>query len=216
MKRSAIIFFAYLAFVLNVSAQQPLNEKMQQAYDACWAMRTAIATGNTAALKSANEDFKKCHLRPFASLRQQESDIISLDGHFVWDDAFADSLIEGRDVRKWAQRYAERGVHRGASGSRGGAIVIKSSAVKGNGKAKFTFVSHDHQEIAVIAEPHGNVTLRVFCKKTNKWHNDDEDVKRGRESRTQIFDIPEGVKETVELEVINCGDKDISFVVISN
>ena len=214
MKRSTIILFASMLLVLNVSAQ--LNEEMQQVFDACWTMRTAISAGNTASLKSANEDFKKCNIRQFSSLRPQESDIISLDGHFVWDEAFADSLIEGRDVRKFAQRYAERGTHRGTAGIRGGAICIKSCAVKGKGKARFTFVSHDHQELAVIAEPQGNITLRVFCKNTNKWHNDDIDVKRGRESRVQIFDIPENVKETVELEVINCCDKDISFVVISN
>lgn len=216
MERRTIIVLLFIAIASHVLAQQQLSESMQKAYDACWALRTAISTGNTASLKSANEDLKKCKVRSFSSLHPQASDTISLNGHFVWDEAFVDSLIAGRDVRKFAQRYAESRSYRGASGSRGGTVYLKSCAVKGKGTARFSFVSENHQELVVIAEPHGSVTLRIFCKKTKKWHNDDQDVKRGRAARQHVFDFPKGVKDTLEVEVINCGKKDISFVVISN
>ena len=216
MERRTFITLLFIAFTGNMLAQQKFSESTQKVFDACWALRTAISAGNTASMKSANEDLKKCRIRPFSSLHPQASDTTSLNGHFVWDETFVDSLIAGRDVRKFAQRYAESRSYRGSSGSRGRTVYIKSFAVKGKGVARFSFVSEKHQEFAVIAEPHGNVTLRMFCKKTKKWHNDDQDVKRGRAFRQQVFDFPEGVKDTVGVEVINCGKKDISFVVISN
>lgn len=215
MKTKVFLVF-FLLYSNNIIAQQQLSQNMQKAFDVCWALRTAISSGNTASLKSANEEFKKCNLRPFSSLRPQESDTTSLNGHFVWDEVFVDSLIDGRDVRAFAQRYAERRTQRGATETRGGTVLIKSCAVKGKGKARFTFVSEKHQEIAVIAEPQGKLTLRIHTDRTGKWHNDDQDVKRGRESRIHVFDLPEGVKDTIEIEVINCKDEDISFVILSN
>lgn len=187
---------------------------MQLVFDACWAMRTAISTGNTTSLKSANEKFRQCKLKHFSTLFPKKSNIILVNNHFVWDDVFVDSLIKGHDVRKFAQRYADARALRGSSSKN--AIAIKTSAVKGKGKAKFTFTSQNHQEIAVIAEPKGRISLRVYCKRAKKWHNDDEDINIGSASRVQIFDNPNGVDETVVLEVINCGENDISFVVICN
>lgn len=216
MKKGFLAIAVLILMAQDMSAQSQLSTEMQKVFDVCWALRTAISTGNTAGLKSANRDFKKCKVKDFFSLRPQQSDIVSLNGHFVWDEIFVDSLIDGHNVREFAQKYAENRARRGTSGSGGNRVYIKSSAVKKEGKAKFTFRSSNHQELVVITEPQGMISLRVYCKKTKKWHNDDEHVNDGRAYRQQIFDIPEGVKETVEVEVINCGDNDISFVIISN
>ena len=216
MKKGLLAIVVLILMAQDMSAQLQLSTEMRKVFDVCWALRMAISTGNTTGLKSANEDFKKCKVKDFFTLCQQKSDIVSLNGHFVWDEVFVDSLIVGRNVRKFAQRYAEKRARRGTSGSGRNRVYIKSSAVKKNGKAKFTFPSSNHQELVVITEPQGKISLRVHCKKTKKWYNDDEDVNDGRAYRQQIFDIPKGVKDTVEVEVINCGNNDISFVIISN
>lgn len=216
MKKDFFAIIILLIMAQNVLGQSKLNAEMQKVFDACWALRMAISTGNTAGLKSANEEFKKCKVKDFSSLRPQDSDFVSLNGHFVWDEEFVDSLIAGRNVRIFAQRYAEKRVRRGSSNYNGKRIYIKSCAVKEQGKAKFTFPSSQHQELVVITEPQGKVSLRVYCKKTKKWYNDDEGVNDGRAFRQQIFDIPEGIKDTIEVEVINRGNDDISFVIISN
>lgn len=215
MKKALFLSMLLVSLLTDAEAQKKLNDNMQAVFDACWSMRTAISTGNTVSLRSANEAFRKCTTKYFSSLRNIESDIISVNNHFVWNEVFVDSLIAGRDVRGFAQRYAELRNHRGNPSSRG-EILIKTCGVKGKGKALFSFTSEKHQEIAVIAEPKGKITLRVHCKKTGKWFKDDEDVNIGRDYRFQIFDIPDGVKDSVELEVINCGPEDISFVVICN
>ena len=100
-----LLFFAFVSF--NSYAQGKLNKEMQSVFDACWAIRTAIATGNKTSLKSANEAFRQCNTCYFSTLRTIKNSSISLNDHFVWDEIFIDSLIRGNDVRRFAQRYAE-------------------------------------------------------------------------------------------------------------
>lgn len=208
---------AFLALVLiqamAVSAQQ-LSEEMQKVYDACMSLREAISAGNTSGLRAANNKLKDCAVNPFTSLRCNDDNPLSLDGHFVFDEVFVDSLIAGRDVYKFAQRYAEvRGV-RGASSS--GKIFTKTCAVKKLSNTKLSFISRGHQELAVVTEPGGMVTLRIHDKTNDKWYNDTKNVKKGQPSRTFVFDLPTSGRASLEVEVKNCGKKDICFVVISN
>lgn len=204
----------------SINAQQ-LSPAVQAVYDACISLRTAIGSGNTTALKAANKALKDCHVRPFTSLICLDEEPISLDGHFVFDDEFIDSLIAGRDVYRFAQRYAEvRNVRTVSSSNK---IFIKTCAVKASSKSRYTFHANGTQELAVVAEPgrkgqnkEGKITLRVHDKTNDIWHNDTMNVKTGKESRYMVFDLPDSPKCIIELEIINCGDKDISFVVISN
>lgn len=206
-----------LAFVLVqtiVASAQQLSEDMQKVYDACMSLREAISAGNTSGLRAANKKLKDCVVNPFTSLRYVDDNPLSLNGHFVFDEVFVDSLIAGRDVYKFAQRYAEvRGV-RGASSS--GKIFTKTCAVRKSSSAKLTFVSRGHQELAVVTEPGGMVTIRIHDKTNDKWYNDTKNVKNGQASRTFVFDLPTSGRTTLEVEVKNCGKKDIGFVVISN
>ena len=123
-------------------------------------------------------------------------------------------LIEGRDVYKFAQRYAKREKDRGTSSS--GQIFDKTCAVKGLSSVKYSFPSKGLQELAVVTEPGGLVTLRIYDKTNDKWYNDTEDVKTGRESRWMIMNLPENKRCVLEIEIINTVDKDISFVILSN
>lgn len=218
--RKVIILASIFVQTIAVSAQQ-LSQQMQNVYDACMSMREAISAGNTSGLRAANKKLKDCAVNPFTSLRYVDENPLSLDGHFVFDEVFVDSLIDGRDVYKFAQRYATpRGV-RGASSS--GKIFTKTCTVKKSSSTKLTFTSRGHQELAVVAEPgskgqetEGMITLRIHDKTHDTWYNDTKQVKKGQPSRTFIFDLPTNTNTVLELEVINCGKKDISFVVISN
>lgn len=69
------------------------------------------------------------------------------------------------------------------------------------------------------AEAGGLVTMRIHVTNSaglNKRFDDTRDVKKGQPHRQTSFELPTDKKNTVELEVINCSKKDISFVVISN
>lgn len=213
MKKYLILLLVLLK-ISPIFAQQ-LSEKTQIVFDACFKLRTAIASGNTTGLRSANKILKECDVLPFSSLRSIDESPLSLYGHFVFNEDFVDSLIAGRDVYKFAQRYASPSGVRGTSSN--GKVYMKTCAVKGNASSKYSFKCRGPlQELAVVTEPGGLVTLRVHDKTNNKWYNDTKKVKKGMESRIVTFELPTETRCVVELEVINCGKKDCSFVVISN
>lgn len=84
---------------------------------------------------------------------------------------------------------------------------------------KYSFASKGRQELAVVAEAGGLVTMKIHVTNNSgldKRYDDIDDVKIGRPQRMTCFDLPANKRNTVELEIINCGDKDCSFVVISN
>lgn len=213
MKKLFIIATLLIAMTMTVAAQQKLTPQSQKLFDACWALRTAISSGNTSSLKSANTAFKSCKAGDFSSLRLISPKQTSLNGFFVWDEDFVDELIAGRNARKFAQKYAENRAVRGASGKGG---YVKTLMVKKNGNTKFSFTTRDLEELSIITEPGGKLTIRLYDTKAKKWYNDTEDVKRGREFRTHIVKLPKNVVTTWEVEVINCSKKDFSFAVLSN
>lgn len=208
-----LIFSMQLLFMSNVY-EQKFSTNMQAAYEACLNMRKAIGSGSQTSLMAANKAFAACKTKTFEVLRCLTPDPLPLDGHFVFDEAFVDDLIEGRDVYKFAQRYARRGKNRGTSSS--GQIFDKTCAVKGLSSVKFSFPSKGLQELAVVTEPGGLITLRIYDKTNNKWYNDTEDVKIGRASRCMIMNLPENKRSVLEIEIINTVNKDISFVILSN
>ena len=208
------LFFLTLLVLMSVSLKaQSLSSEMQKVYDACYSMSLAVGSANTAGLKSANDVFRKLETKEF-NVRFETDDIPSLDGHFVWDEVFVDSLVAGRDVRKFAQQYAKSRSAR--STSQKGNIVTKTYVARAESGAKFTFKCRGRQELSVIAEPGGMITLRIHDRTNDVWYNDDENVKSGQRSRTKIFDLPQDKLCVLEVEVINCSKNDISFVVISN
>ena len=100
-----------------------------------------------------------------------------------------------------------------------GSIQTKTCFVKASESATYSFRAKGYQELAVVAEAGGLVTMKIHVTNSaglDERHDDTKDVARGRPQRRVAFDLPTDRSNFVELEVINCGKKDISFVVISN
>ncbi len=209
----SLAFLAAQAFILSAAAQAQLTV-IKETVDACHNLQAAIASGSTESLRSANNALKGCDPQPFNSLRHMEGDIISLDGHFVFEPEFIESLIVDRGVYKFAQRYADESATRGTS--RGGKIFTRTCAASKKSSIKYSFTSRGHQELAVITEPNGAVNVKIHDKTNDTWYRDTEDLNVGRSSRTFSFDLPEDKVSTIEIEITNLSKKDISFVIISN
>ena len=223
--------FAY-ALCSSIYAQEVLNdskvianedscntESIQSAVDACLLLVKSVEAKNITALIEAKEAMQECKLTDFSSLiPKNQNDNESLNGHMVFNVAFVDSLIEGKNPYKNADDINKSMIHRGQM--RPGEILTKTCFIKAKGKSVYTFTSHGRQELAVIAEPGGLITTRINAtnkeKKINEWHNDIVDVAKGRNSRKSAFTLPHNSKSIVTLEIINCTNKDISVVVISN
>ena len=98
-------------------------------------------------------------------------------------------------------------------------ILTKTCFAKAGKSVKYTFPSKNKQILAVVAEAGGRVTMKVHVtnkKGLNKRYDDTTSVKLGLPNRKTTFMLPGDCVNTVELEVVNCSKKDISFVVISN
>ena len=195
------------------------TESIQAAIDACLLLAESAKSKDTITLQKAKGAMEACKLSNFGALRSQNRDENeSLEGHLVFNVAFADSLANGKDAYKNADNINRSSTHRGQMQS--GEILTKTCFIKAKGKSVYTFPSHDRQELAVVAEPGGLITTRVHAvnkaKGINEWHNDTVDVAKGRNCRKTAFNLPRTPRSQVTLEITNCTNKDISVVVISN
>ena len=220
MKKIVLIVFS-LFCALNISAQEDASEKLgiQTVIDACIALRDAVATGDTVAIRQSAEDLKAAKTVSFNSLRCKDESISSLDGHLVFDEAFADSLAAGNtsvyqqanDMNNRSSAYRDQ--------TADGSYLTKTCMVKAGQSTKYTFSSKGHQELAVVAEAGGLVTMKIRVTNSaglDRRYDDTKNVKTGLPQRKTSFDLPTNRRNVVELEIINCGNKDCSFVVISN
>ena len=205
--------------ISTTSAQNATEDSLsiEAAFNACIAMRDAVAANDSSAIRQSARDLKDCGTTTFNSLRCKDDSIASLQGHLVFDEAFADSLADGKDVYGKADDMNRSKVHRGQTAD--GSILTKTCFVKAGKSTKYSFASKGHQELAVVAEAGGLVTMKVHVTNSaglDKRFEDTKNVKKGMPQRKTSFELPTDRRNTVELEIVNCGPKDCSFVVISN
>lgn len=208
------VFGVTSSFAQN-TAGNDLN--IDAAINACIALRDAVAANDSAAIKQSAKDLKAAGTTNFSSLRCKDDSIASLNGHLVFDEAFADSIAEGKNVYSKADDLNRSTAHRGQTAD--GSVLTKTCFVKAGKSTKWTFASKGHQELAVVAEAGGLVTMKIHVTNTaglDMRFDDTKSVKKGLPHRKTTFELPTDRRNTVELEVINCSKKDISFVVISN
>lgn len=221
MKKIVLIALSVFC-VLNISAQEDATGKMgiQVVMNACIALRDAVEAGDTAAIRQSANDLKAVGTVSFNSLRCKDESVPSLDGHLVFDEAFADSLASGNTSvyqKANVMNSSRSSAHRGQTAD--GSYLTKTCLVKAGQSTKYTFASKGHQELAVVAEAGGLVTMKIHVTNSaglDRRYDDTKNVKTGLSQRKTSFDLPVNRRNIVELEIINCGNKDCSFVVISN
>lgn len=200
--------------IIEAEVRQSMSLDMKNAFDACVAIRSAIESGSRQNLIFANNIFKRYDTSPFSSLRSIDDDILSLDGHFIYNTDFIDSLLAGKNVYPKAQMFANELVRRGNLAD--GSIFIKNCIVRKGTSTKYRFASMGHQEIAIVTEPGGLVTLRVYDKTNGRVFTDTKNFRQGMSTRFISFDSDNKKRVILEIEIENRTGKDISFIVLSN
>lgn len=216
MKRKIVLLFCLVALSTNISAQNVLS--IDEAFKACVAMQESLVNRDSVALKKAALKLKNADVVMFSSLRCKDDSVASLNGHFVFDSDFADSIALGKDVYDNSDDIVARSINnRGQTSD--GSILTKTCLVKAGKSTKYSFVSRGRQELGVVTEPGGKVAVRIHVTNKNglnEWHNDNKNGKKGTSRFKTAFTLPDNRNNKVELEVVNRGNKNISFVVISN
>lgn len=209
------VLCSFCSYAQDVSTD---SMQIQALIDACISMRDAVAAGDTAAIRQSAKNLRTVGAASFNSLRCKDDSIASLNGHLVFDEAFADSLAAGNtSVYNKADDMNRSTAHRGQTSD--GSYLTKTCFVKAGKSTKWTFASKGHQELAVVAEAGGLVTMKIRVTNSaglDQRFDDTKYVKKGMSQRKTSFELPKDRRNTVELEIVNCGAKDCSFVVISN
>lgn len=209
------VLCSFCSYAQDVSTD---SMQIQAVIDACISMRDAVAAGDTAAIRQSAKNLRTVGAASFNSLRCKDDSIASLNGHLVFDEAFADSLAAGNtSVYNKADDMNRSTAHRGQTSD--GSYLTKTCFVKAGKSTKWTFASKGHQELAVVAEAGGLVTMKIRVTNSaglDQRFDDTKYVKKGMSQRKTSFELPKDRRNTVELEIVNCGAKDCSFVVISN
>ena len=219
MKKVVILILSILS-TSSTYAQKASDDSItiQSVIDACISMRDAVADNDSAAIKQSAIALKKTGATSFRSLRCNDDSIASLNGHLLFDVAFADSLAAGNtSVYDKADDMNSSTAHRGQRTD--GTLLTKTCFVKAGKSTVWSFTSKGHQELAVVAEAGGLVTMKIRVTNSaglDKRYDDTKAVRKGMPQRKISFELPTDKKNTVELEIFNCGNKDCSFVVISN
>lgn len=201
-----------------IKTQDGIIKGFSSLFTICISIRSALEQNSIEGLKLANNALKDCKAKDRFKYLMCLSGNISLNGHFVYDEEFIDSIIAGKSVYEFAEQYAFNRGKRGHNYNKGTAFMV-NKLVKKSSSSKYTFASRGHQKLAVITEPGGMVTLKIHVTNHNGLDvrfDDVKDVKKGQPYRISTFDLPYNISNKVELEVINCTNKDISFVILSN
>ena len=199
--------------------QEYMIKKMQlkPVYEAVIALRDAIAAKDTFGIRKAANELQG-RTSYFSSLRNAD-DSNSVPSNIIYREknSKTDSIISNMDKNLLSDIIDKSNIRGGQTADN--SLLTKTGFVKAGQSTKYTFASKGHQEIAVVAEPGGLITLRIHVTNSaglDKRYDDTIDVKKGRQQRSASFDLPSDRRNVVELEVVNCIQKNISFVVISN
>ena len=205
---------------LSVTAQDVGDDGFDKVVATYINLRDAAAINDTVALKQVAEQLRRYDPSDFKTFHLAEDETMSLNGHIVFDEAFADSLSKGVDIYQQSdslnRAIGERSV--GMQSPRG-RLQSKTVIIKANQTASCTFVAKGVKKIAVVAEGGGRVSMTMQGLYKNKPYTqyvDTEKVKKGMPHRTGTLALREDFLSTVLMKIKNCVQKDISIVITMN
>ena len=216
----SLLFLLALVTSLSVTAQDVGDYDFDKVVAAYINLRDAAAINDTVALRQVAEQLRRYDPSDFKTFHLVEDETMPLNGHIVFDEAFADSLSKGVNIYHQSdslnRAIGERSV--GMQSPRG-RLQSKTVIIKANQTASCTFVAKGVKKIAVVAEGggRGSMTMQgLYKNKPYTQYVDTEKVKKGMPHRTGTLALREDCLSTVLMKIKNCVQKDISIVITMN
>lgn len=200
--------------ISNLVSAQNLSAPMENAIAACKGLSTAIATTSTSQLKAANKALKAADIIDFGDIWLVKGKELNVDGHFIFDEEFVDSLIVNRKIIDFSCKYAQKRSMRGSTGKTG-RIKMTTRALKAGQKATWRTVNRKNAEYALVAEPGGLFTMTVYDDNGKILYAETINNKKGAAIRKVKMQLPDKATR-VYLEIKNNSKKDASFAIIGN
>lgn len=193
---------------------QTLSAPMEKAIEVCTNLSNAIGSTTTSQLKAANNELKAADIVNFGDLWLEKGKDLSLDGHFIFDEEFVDSLIVNRKVLSFSSQYAKKRSSR-ESTSVNGRIKMTTKALKAGQNSIWKTVNRRNAEYAIIAEPGGLFTMTIRDDKGNVLYAETVNNKKGEPVRKVQIQLPDKTTR-IFIEVKNNGKNDASFALLGN
>ncbi len=213
MKRT-IIFLSILLGISLFSNAQTLSAPMEKAIEVCTNLSNAIGATTTSQLKSANKALKAADIVDFGDLWLEKGEDLSVDGHFIFDEEFIDSLIVNRRVIDFSSHYAKLRNSR-ASTNVNGRIKMTTKALKAGQNSIWKTVNRRNAEYAIVAEPGGFFTMTIRDDKGNVLYAETVNNKKGEPIRKAKIQLPDKATR-IFIDVKNNGKNDASFALLGN
>lgn len=216
----SFLFLLALMTSLSVTAQDVGDDDFDKVVATYINLRDAAAISDTIVLKQVAEQLRRYNPSDFKTFHLAEDETMSLNGHIVFDEAFADSLSKGVDIYQQSDSL-NRAIGERSVGMQTPRVRLQSKTIiiKANQTVSCTFVAKGVKKIAVVAEGGGRVSMTMQGLYKNKPYTqyvDTEKVKKGMPHRTGTLALREDCLSTVLMKVKNCVQKDISIVITMN
>lgn len=211
MKRTIIISAIFIGLSIFGNART-LSAPMEKAIEACTNLSKAIEATTTSQLKAANKMLKGADTVDFGDLWLEKGKGISLDGHFIFDEVFVDSLIVNRKVIDFSSRYAKMRGNR-ASRSIKCRVKMTTKALKAGQSSVWKTVNRRNPEYAVVAEPGGLLTMTIRDDDGKVLYAETVNNKKGEPVRKAKVELPDKATR-IYIEVKNNGKTDASFALL--
>lgn len=213
MKRT-IIFSVLLMGMSVFSEAQTLSDPMEKAIEVCTNLSNAIGATTTSQLKAANKELKAADIVDFGDLWLEKGKDLSVDGHFIFDEDFVDSLIVNRKVLDFSSHYAKKRSNRGST-SVNGRIKMTTKALKAGKNSIWKTVNRRNAEYAIVAEPGGLFTMTIRDDNGKVLYAETVNNKKGEPVRKAKIQLPDKATR-IFIEVKNNGKSDASFALLGN
>lgn len=213
MKRT-IIFSTLLIGISVLINAQTLSAPMEKAIEVCTNLSNAIGATSTSQLKAANKELKAADVVDFGDLWLEKGKDLNVDGHFIFDEVFVDSLIVNREVLNFSSQYAQKRSKR-ASTSVNGRIKMTTRALKAGQNSIWKTVNRRNAEYAIVAEPGGLFTMTIRDDKGKVLYAETVNNKKGESVRKAKIQLPDKATR-IFIEVKNNGKNDASFALLGN
>ncbi len=191
-----------------------LSDSMEKAIEACTGLSNAIQARTTSQLKAANKELKAANTVNFGSLRLHKGKELSVDGHFIFDEEFVDSLLVNRVVLNFSSHYAKKRSSKGVASGKG-KIKMTTKALKAGENTIWKTSNSRNAEYALVAEPGGLFTMTIRDENGKVLHAETVNNKTGAAVRKAKFQLPDRATR-IFIEVRNTGKKDASFALLGN
>ena len=219
MKKYGLLILFFWAFSLNVEAQ---SKKMMQLKDICLELRNNI--GSEHVISQSTVKLKKFHSENVFNfgldkmkcrIVKGQENLVSVDGHILFVPEYFDDLLKSGGIfLKLEELVRELEEMDKPSRGLGYSFCQHNFAIKKNSSITFEMdVTANIIDIMAIAEPNAYLTMNIYDMNAQKYYNDIESDKRGKECVHKSINLTDCTK--LQITIYNRSAKDAAVALFS-